>query len=100
MRRGAVRWVILAAAGTIVFGAKPELEHVYPTAVARGQTNTVNLNGKFEPWPPKAWASAPGLEFSFPTNKNTMEVRAAAGGTEKFRRAVRCFRTRRISIGI
>ena len=77
MMRAVVGLVILVAAETIVFGAKPELEHVYPTAVARGQTNAVNLNGKFEPWPPKAWASAAGLEFSFSTNKNTMEVRAA-----------------------
>ena len=39
MMRGLVRLVILAAAGIFVFGAKPELEHIYPTAVARGQNH-------------------------------------------------------------
>jgi hypothetical protein len=35
----------------------PTLEHVFPVGVARGATNTITVAGKFEPWPPKVWAS-------------------------------------------
>lgn len=61
----------------LVFAEKPNLEHVYPTAAALGQTNTINLTGKFEPWPPKAWCSTAGVEFSFSTNKGSMQVAVA-----------------------
>lgn len=62
----------------LAFAEKPTLEHLYPTAAAHGQTNTINLTGKFEPWPPKAWCSTPGIEFSFSTNKGSVQVAVAA----------------------
>ena len=65
----------LAFSASIVLAAeKPTLEHIYPTAAARGETNTLTLTGKFGDWPPKMWCSTPGLEFTFPTNKGTVHI--------------------------
>ena len=64
-------------AGTIALAEKPALEHIHPAAVALGGTNTLNLTGKFADWPPKIWSSSGGLEFTFSTNKGTVEVKAA-----------------------
>ncbi|MGZ8919725.1 MAG: PPC domain-containing protein [Limisphaerales bacterium] len=61
-------------AGVVTFAEKPTLEHIYPTAAARGETITLNLTGKFEPWPPRIWCSTAGLEFTFPTNKNSVQI--------------------------
>jgi hypothetical protein len=65
-------------AGAIAFAEKPNLEHIYPTAAARGETNTLNLAGKFEPWPPQIWCSTPDVEFTFSTNKNTVQIEVPA----------------------
>jgi hypothetical protein len=62
----------------VVFGEKPTLEHIYPTATAVGETNSLALTGKFEPWPPKIWCSTPGLDFTFPTNKDTVFLHVPA----------------------
>jgi hypothetical protein len=53
---------------------KPALDQIYPAGVSRGMTNEVTLLGKFEPWPPKLWASIPGVEFQFTTNKGKASV--------------------------
>ena len=59
---------------SVCFAEKPNLESVYPTAAARGLTNTITLAGKFEPWPPKFWCSTAGIEATFSTNKNKVDL--------------------------
>jgi hypothetical protein len=53
---------------------KPTLDHLYPAGACRGTTNDIILLGKFDPWPPKAWASTPGLDFQFTTNKGKAQL--------------------------
>jgi len=53
---------------------KPTLDHLYPAGGCRGTTNGITLLGKFEPWPPKAWVSVPGLDFQFNTNKSKAQL--------------------------
>src|SRR6266550_4057935 len=48
--------------------AAPTLDHFYPVAVRIGSTNAVTAIGKFDPWPPKVWVDAPGIEFKTETN--------------------------------
>src|SRR6266516_6650722 len=48
--------------------AAPTLDHFYPIAVQIGSTNAVSAIGKFDPWPPKVWVDAPGIEFKTETN--------------------------------
>ena len=78
MIRRLLAFASFSFAGAIAFAEKPNLEQIYPTAAARGETNTLNLSGKFEPWPPKIWCSTPGVEFTFSTNKNTVEIAVPA----------------------
>jgi hypothetical protein len=56
---------------------KPTLDQIYPAGVCRGTTNDVTLLGKFDPWPPEVWASIPGVEFQFTTNKGKASVTVA-----------------------
>jgi hypothetical protein len=76
------RLLALASAAACVtstcLAEKPDLDNVYPTAAARGQTNTINLAGKFEPWPPKFWCSTAGVDATFPTNKNKLDLVVSA----------------------
>jgi hypothetical protein len=58
------------------FAAAPTLDHLFPVAVQIGTTNSVSAIGKFDPWPAKVWADAPGIVFKPETNggKFTVEV--------------------------
>ena len=38
----------------------------------------ITITGKFEPWPPKVWTSAPGLVFNAETNKGRFRLEVAA----------------------
>jgi hypothetical protein len=55
----------------------PTLEVIYPPGAERGTTNIITVSGKFEPWPPKTWISAPGLTFEAQTNKGKFSVMVA-----------------------
>ena len=72
-----VTLIVCVLAAPRLNAEKPTLEHIHPVAVAPGTTNELKLSGKFEPWPPKIWSSAPGLEFAFGTNKNAVQVTVA-----------------------
>ena len=63
----------LAAAPAI-----PALETVYPISIPKGATSSVTLIGKFDPWPPKLWTDAPGLEFTFSTNAGQIQIIASS----------------------
>src|SRR5689334_9727714 len=65
-----LRWAwVLFFALAVVAAEKPTLDQIYPAGACRGTTNEVALIGKFDPWPPKIWASVSGLDFQFTTNK-------------------------------
>ena len=59
---------------TTVLADAPTLEVLYPPGAGVGSTNAVALSGKFEPWPPKVWVSAPGLTFDAQTNQGRFSV--------------------------
>jgi hypothetical protein len=75
MLRGACLFLFFALG--ISAAEKPTLDQLYPAGVSRGTTNEVTLLGKFEPWPPKLWASIPGVDFQFATNKGKASVTVA-----------------------
>ncbi len=56
------------------WSAAPALEHFHPPGVAIGSTNSVRVTGKFEPWPPKVWVDAGGIDFIATTNKGEFSV--------------------------
>ena len=56
----------------------PTLEFFHPPGVAVGSTNTVQVPGKFDPWPPKVWVDAAGVTFLARTNIGEFQVTAAA----------------------
>jgi len=51
------------AAETTSKAAAPTLTHLYPVAAVIGAATPVTAVGKFDPWPPKVWADAPGISF-------------------------------------
>ena len=57
--------------------AAPTLDHFFPVAVQLGTTNTVTAIGKFDPWPAKVWADAPGLAFKPETNSGKFSIEVA-----------------------
>src|SRR4051812_20113849 len=74
-RRSLGAMLALLCSFAVAFAAeKPTLDHLYPAGGCRGTTNEITLLGKFEPWPPKAWASIAGLEFQFTTNKGKAQL--------------------------
>jgi hypothetical protein len=73
-----LRWLLLLSFAFPVSAAeKPALDQIYPAGACRGTTNEVSLLGKFDPWPPKIWASVPGIDFQFTTNKGKATVAVA-----------------------
>src|SRR5262245_26613853 len=59
------------------FAASPTLDHLHPIALQAGTTNTVTAIGKFDPWPPKVWLDASGVEFKPETNSGRFTVTVA-----------------------
>jgi len=57
-----------------VFGAVPVLEHFYPVGLNVGSTQTLTLQGKFDPWPPHVWVEGEGLACIAQTNKGKIDV--------------------------
>ena len=66
--------VLLTALALPSWSAAPTLEHFHPPGVAIGLTNLVRVTGKFEPWPPKVWVDALGIDFLAQTNKGEFQV--------------------------
>jgi len=62
----------------VLCAAEPVLTHMHPAGVQRGTTTEVSLNGKFDPWPCRVWAGAPGIEFKPGKDAGKFEVTIAA----------------------
>lgn len=65
---------LTASTAFIARAAAPVLDHLFPSAVQSGVTNTVTLIGKFDPWPPSLWADSPGFTFLPATNASDVRV--------------------------
>lgn len=77
-----VQFSVLVLAAAFCFtpfahSAAPTLDHIFPVAVPSGSTNSVQVIGKFEPWPPKVWVDAPGIVFKAETNSGKFTVEIA-----------------------
>jgi hypothetical protein len=89
VRAALLAFVLIGSASKAVADA-PTLEVIYPPGAERGSTNTITVSGKFEPWPPKVWVSAPGVAFEAQTNKGKFSV-TVAGDAPAGPRLVRLF---------
>jgi hypothetical protein len=83
LRRNLLAFVLSITIVTVckTWGSAPTLDVIYPPGVSHtrdGSTNVVTVSGKFDPWPPKVWVSAPGVEFTAQTNKGKFDVTVAA----------------------
>ncbi len=79
-RRAGLTLVAAWGFGTsLAFAAAPVLDHLFPSAVQSGATNSITLVGKFDPWPPALWADSPGFTFLPATNASALRVIVAPG---------------------
>lgn len=72
MRAGLLSLLLVLAISS--FGAAPTVDQVYPAALAVGSSNTLQVVGKFDPWPPKVWVDVPGIVFKPETNSGKFSV--------------------------
>lgn len=61
----------------ITHAATPTLEYLFPVAWPQGETLTLTLGGKFDPWPVKVWTDCAGLHFTAETNSGKFLVQIA-----------------------
>jgi hypothetical protein len=66
--------LFVLGAPMVGFCAAPTLDHVYPVAIQAGTSNSVQVLGKFDPWPPKIWADTPGVHFTAETNSGKLQA--------------------------
>jgi len=64
----------LVTGGLGLSAAVPVLDHLFPSAIQVGTTNTVTAVGKFDPWPPRIWQEGPGVRWTPTTNNGVFEV--------------------------
>jgi hypothetical protein len=58
--------------------AQPALTHMHPAGMQVGTTASVQLTGKFEPWPCNVWTDSPGIVFAPAKDARTFDVTVAA----------------------
>lgn len=73
-----MRLLFLCLTAANLLAEAPTLEHFHPAGVGRDSTNTVQVSGKFDPWPCKAWIDGDGVTFNATTNKGKFEVIVSA----------------------
>jgi hypothetical protein len=56
-------WLQLFASVTLVQGAAPQLDYLFPAGGRHGTTLEVVAGGKFDSWPVEVWTSIPGINF-------------------------------------
>lgn len=71
-------WLAVGGSVGMARAAAPVLDQIHPVAVRPGTTNTVQVVGQFDPWPPKLWTDAPGVVLEASTNKGSLQVVVAA----------------------
>lgn len=78
------------AGGLGLSAAVPVLDHLFPSALQTGTTNTVTAVGKFDPWPPRIWQEGGGVRWTPTTNAGVFEVVVDPGAVPgvRFVRAV------------
>ncbi len=54
--------------------AAPVLNHLFPAGAGVGSSNTIQLSGKFDPWPPEFWLEGKGVSFKASTEAGRAEV--------------------------
>lgn len=74
LRRAAALGAVVLLTASTARAAAPVLDHLFPSAVQSGATNTVTLIGKFDPWPPSLWADSPGFTFLPATNASDVRM--------------------------
>lgn len=74
-------WHLLLAGGLVPSApaAAPQLEALFPVAVAVGTTNPVTLSGKFDPWPPRFWIEGEGVRLIAETNRGNARIEVEPG---------------------
>ncbi len=77
VRGGAIAAFLLETAG-LISAAEPTLTHVHPAGVQRGTEVDAKFAGKFDPWPCRVWADAPGISFTAGEKAGNFRVRVAA----------------------
>ncbi len=78
MFRRAALCLACVSLASLLAADKPALDAIFPAGGPRGSTQEVTLSGKFDPWPPQAWSSNPGLAFQFSTNKGSAQLTLAS----------------------
>ena len=64
----------MVTGGLGLSAAAPVLDHLFPSALQVGTTNTVTAIGKFEPGPPRIWQEGEGVRWTPTTNNGVFEV--------------------------
>lgn len=71
--------LLLSGALTVLRAAEPVMTHLHPAGVQTGTAVEVKAAGKFDPWPCRVWADAPGIEFTPGKDAGSFTVQVAAG---------------------
>lgn len=67
-------WAFAVVATSVADAAAPTLDHIHPSGGQRGTTVNVTADGKFDPWPVKAWTDSAELRFEPAATKGTFSV--------------------------
>lgn len=67
-------WLAVSGSVGLARAAAPVLDQIHPVAVRPGTTNSLQVVGQFDPWPPKLWTDAPGVVLEPSTNKGFIQV--------------------------
>jgi hypothetical protein len=59
---------------TLLNGAVPVLEHLFPPSLTPGASNTLNVVGTFDPWPVQLVFNHPGINTTPTTNKASFSI--------------------------
>ncbi|MGE3313311.1 MAG: hypothetical protein AB7O66_25370, partial [Limisphaerales bacterium] len=83
---GRIRWsapvqaVVAVGLGCAfsVQAAVPVLNHLFPAGAGPGSSNTIQLSGKFEPWPTEFWVEGKDVSFKASTEAGRVAVEVAS----------------------
>jgi hypothetical protein len=70
--------IALLCCTSTLAAAPPTLTSLFPAGGEQGKTINVTASGSFDPWPVRAWVSAPGIKIEPGKDKGTLAVAVAA----------------------